>query len=299
VPARVVVPLVRDAGYTLVSLPYADSFRLARMLVDPDDAGAEELSRAHIVDTVVPVAAYQLSPAVPQETLHTIGTRLVLVAHHSVSRATVEAVLATILEGDFARLSHPPLRESLLSLAPRLPLHEGTLVYRRRHHPILTSDDVDTLSNTLSLIGALAGGTLFAWQGFRQRRQARSGRLLEDYLRRVADHERRVVELELAANLELEPLVELQRGLLALQSEVLSRFADGDFGDQATLADLLLPVNASRDHVGDLLLHVRSAIEEQAGAEGRTAGALWDAAVEAGDAAPDASPPREPAATRG
>ena len=39
-------------------------------------------------------------------------------------------------------------------------------------------------------------------------------------------------------------------------------------------------VNGARKQVGDLILHVRDNLEEQAEAEGRTAQALWAEAIE-------------------
>ena len=74
-------------------------------------------------------------------------------------------------------------------------------------------------------------------------------------------------------------MISLQRDLLQLQSEALERFAAGELGNQATLSDLLAPVNAARNHVGDLMLHLREDIEEMAQAEGRTGGAVWAEAV--------------------
>ena len=97
---------------------------------------------------------------------------------------------------------------------------------------------------------------------------------------RVADVERRIAALELSATLQLEPLAELQRELLELKSEALDRFAAGDLGDQAALSDLLTPINAARDHIGSLILHIRDNLEEQADAEGRAATALWTEAIE-------------------
>jgi hypothetical protein len=41
------------------------------------------------------------------------------------------------------------------------------------------------------------------------------------------------------------------------------------------LSELLVPVNAARDHVGELLLHVRENLEKQAETQGRPAEALW------------------------
>jgi len=92
-----------------------------------------------------------------------------------------------------------------------------------------------------------------------------------------------VAALELSATLELELLVGLHRELLQLKSDALERFAEGDLGSQATLADLLTPLNAARDHVAELILHVRDNLEERAETEGRTAQALWAEAIKKPD----------------
>jgi hypothetical protein len=139
---------------------------------------------------------------------------------------------------------------------------------------------VDKLANTLSVLGAVLAGGVFVWQSLRQRMQARRDEQFGKYQLRVAALDRRLVELELAANLELEPLISLQRDLLELKSEALARFTAGELGDQATLSDLLLPLDGTRDHVGALLLHVRENIEEEAESEGRSAEAVWQEEVE-------------------
>lgn len=96
---------------------------------------------------------------------------------------------------------------------------------------------------------------------------------------RVAEIERKAVELEISASMDLGPVISLQRDLLQIQGEALERFAAGELGNQATLSDLLAPLNAARNHVGDLLMHLREDIEEAAQAGGRTAGAAWAEAV--------------------
>ena len=63
--------------------------------------------------------------------------------------------------------------------------------------------------------------------------------------------------------------------MLELKSEALERFAAGDLDSRAMPTDLLMPLNAARDHIGGLLLHVRDNLEERAQAEGRSVGALW------------------------
>jgi hypothetical protein len=144
---------------------------------------------------------------------------------------------------------------------------------------VITPDSVDELSNTLSVLGALVGGSIFLWSALQQRRRARTDALFGAYILRVAEVERKALEIELTAGLEIEPLISLRRELLQLQSEALGRFSAGELGGQETFSNLLAAVNASRDHVGELLLHARENIEESAESQGRTPGALWQEAV--------------------
>ena len=51
-------------------------------------------------------------------------------------------------------------------------------------------------------------------------------------------------------------------------------------GDRASLSDLLVPLNAARDHVAALLMHVRENVEEQAESEGRETREIWEEAIE-------------------
>jgi TRAP-type uncharacterized transport system substrate-binding protein len=280
VPSKIARQLVHAAGYRLVALPFADAFRLNALISEGSSQGAgAEIDRQYAADTVLPAFTYRTEPPVPSEPLHTVGTRLLLVANEDVPADTVGLVLDAVFGSRFARVAEPPLDPSVLALPPRLAQHPGTVAYLQRGQPLITSDSVDALSNTLSIAGALVGGGLFLWQWWRQRRATRRDETFGSCMLRVATIERRVAELELSATLDLEPLVALQRELLRLKSEALERFAAGELGDQAALSDLLVPLNAARDHIGDLLLHVRENLEEQAETEGRTAQALWTEAI--------------------
>ena len=72
-----------------------------------------------------------------------------------------------------------------------------------------------------------------------------------------------------------------------MKTDALTRFTEGALGDQASLTDLLTPLNAARDHVGNLLLHVRDNLESQALRQGRSAEAVWDEAIEGSDSGPE------------
>jgi TRAP-type uncharacterized transport system substrate-binding protein len=290
VPSLVALRLVREHGYELVPLPFAEAFRLDAIVAEEDAAPREvALARRFTRETVIPAYAYRIEPPVPPGPCPTVGSRLLLVAHETVPAETVERVLEVVFQSRFAHLPEPTLSTSLLDIPPRLLLHEGTRAFLARSQPFISSREVDKLANTLSVLGAVLAGGVFVWQSLRQRMQARRDEQFGKYQLRVAALERRLVELELAANLELEPLISLQRDLLELKSEALARFTAGELGDQATLADLLLPLDGARDHVGALLLHVRENIEAEAESEGRSVQAVWQEAAEGSEEPPTQS----------
>jgi len=283
VPARVVLPLVRAAGYRLVGLPFADAIRLSALVGEPHD-GNRGTDKQYVNDTIIPAFVYSAQPAVPAEPMHTIGSRLLLIANRRVPPETVGLVLGAIFRSRFARIADPPLDSSVLALPPRLPLHPGTREYLQRDQPLITNDSAGKLSDVLSIVGALIGGTLFLLQWRRQRISSRREHLFASYIQRAIDIERRLAALELSATLELPVLIALQKELLQLKNEALEAFAAGRLGDVTALSDLIAPFDSTREHIGDLLLHVRETLEERAEAEGRSDQAVWrDAAAAPGN----------------
>lgn len=295
-PSRLAQRLVRDAGYVLVPLPFAEALRLQAILEsDAWEADPTKVDRRLISEAVIPPFLYQARPAMPAAPLPTLGARLVLIANDRVSSPTVERVLEAVFDTHFARMLHPGLERSLLVRTPRRSLHPGALAYLSRSEPAITGEMVDDLNNSLGIVGALIGSAAFAIQGWRQRRRANREQLVANHLLLVAALERRIVEIELSAELDLDTLIALQRELLVLKSGVLERFTSGELDDYATLASMLAPVDSARDRVGELLLHVRDQIESQAHTEGRTAGAVWTEAAEAsGDGSESGAPAQPP-----
>lgn len=281
VPSLVATRLVRSRGYTLVGLPFSEAFRLSEMLQDVSTpASAAQLERRFTEAVEIPAYSYQTEPPVPEAALETVGARLLLVANERVSAATVETVLEAVFESRFARIPRPPLSKALLELPPRHPPHEGAIAFVGRSRPWMSGSDVGKLANAFSVLGALVGGGLFLWQSVRQRVSARRDELFGKYQLQIAALEGQVVELELASDLALDPLITLQREILRLKSEALARYVAGELGSRATLTDLLVPLNAARDHLATLLLHVRENVEQRAESEGREVEAVWEEAVE-------------------
>jgi hypothetical protein len=290
IPSKVVLTLVREAEYRLVALPFADALRLSALISEasgPDDH--EAIDQEYVTDIVIPPFTYGTEPAIPPAPMHTVGTRLLLVGNAQTPARAVEAVLDAVFGSRFARVAVPPLDESVLARPARLSWHPATLAYVQRDEPILTRNTVSGLSSTFSVLGTLLASALFLRRWWQQRRQGAREETFASCIVRVASIERKVARLELGATLELEPLVALQHELLELKSEALESFVAGEIGGDVALSELLTPINAARDHMASLLLHLRETLEEQAEAEGRTAQAVWTEAM--------SKPPQDAAST--
>ncbi|HZO08783.1 MAG TPA: hypothetical protein VFC77_05355 [Myxococcota bacterium] len=282
-PSLIALRLVHEMDYRLVAIPFAQAFRLANIL-GPGPGRADEalIDRALSLEVTIPAFTYATDPPVPPAPVVTLGTRLVLVANQAVAPGIVERVLDTLYGTHFALLVEPPLDRSILRLVPHRRRHSGTSRFLARGEPLLDANDVDKLSNTLSVLGAVVGGGVFFWQGLRQRRQAQRDRLFAEHMRRVAGIERRIVALELSAQLDLEALSALQRELLEMKADALARFSSGEL-DHHMLSDLMTPVDAARDNVGSLLLHLRENLERRAEEESRSVDAVWNEAADASE----------------
>jgi len=279
-PSIAAMRLIREADYRLVSLPFAEAYRLGELVAETPQAGTDSrIDRRFAREIAIPPFTYQAEPPVPDVPLPTVGGRLLLVANADVPAATVEAVLEAVFDSPFARVTSPPLDRTVFEQAARLDLHAGTRAFLARDRPLITRSALNGITTVISIFGSALGAVLFLVRAVHQRAKARRETLVREYMLRVAQIERRVVELELAASLELEPLVALQRELLTLKSDALESFAAGDLGSQAALSDVLAPVKAAREHVGDLILHVRDNLEEAAETQGVTSEKLWDEAV--------------------
>ena len=289
-PSPFVQRLVREADYRLVPLAFADAFRLQGILTEAAAPAPHAVERSDVYETVIPPFVYETTPPVPETAIPTLGTRLLLLTNDRVPPATITVIIEAVFSSSFARLSHPPLDDSVLAHPTRLALHAGTEAYIARSRPFVTDERVDVLSNVLSIVGALGGSSLFLCQW--RRRLAHQARedLFANYLRRLADLSRRVADVELAADLELEPLAVAQRQLIELKAEVLDRVVGGGLSETEALSALVMPINAAVEHVAGLIMHVRDQVEEKAQEEGRTVQAVWEEALEGGDA-PKIVPP--------
>lgn len=103
--------------------------------------------------------------------------------------------------------------------------------------------------------------TLFlAWRWLRTRQQAG----FEKYLHDVTALEREVLDLELAADLDLPRLLAIQRELSSLKNRALDGYGRGQIATAELLNSFLAHVNDVRVYLNALILHERERLEKKA-----------------------------------
>jgi hypothetical protein len=128
-------------------------------------------------------------------------------------------------------------------------------------------------------VGALLGGLFVVWQWARRRYRRRRELGFESYLLKVTAIERQALQLELASQLDLAPLLALQADLGRLKNEAMERFTHGELEGEGLMSGFLTHANDARDYLARLILHARTAIEKQARRQGLSPDAAWDLAI--------------------
>lgn len=276
-PSPIAETLATRFGYQLVPLPFARSMSLRRVA---------------IVEGTIPAFTYGIVPPSPAEDIPTIGTNLLLVANESVPREAVVRLIEALHDGQFARTTNvaPASLDGGIP-SPELPLHEGTLSYLKRNHPLLRSELIDNIESLRSFIVSVAIALFLLWRWW-ERRKAIG---FERYIDQATKIEREILELETQARLDLEELLRRRQRITELKADALERFAEGNIKGEELMASFLAHVTDIREHLNALILHERTRIEKQAarsGTEGQKLDALWTAAV--GDFVSESDEPPKP-----
>jgi TRAP-type uncharacterized transport system substrate-binding protein len=276
-PSPVVRHLVGSHGFRLVPLPFFEAFTLGAIDEDsgPKDEPGTHIDRRNVYEAQIPSFAYRVEPGVPPKTIPTLGTRLLLVARKGVTAEAIQRLLEVVYGSPFAQAVQPAIDAKLLDLPPELPWHDGTTAYVRRNAPAIAGDVIDLLEKEISIFAALVGGLFFLGQWLRRRFLRRREEGFGAYIVRVAAIERRAMETERAATLDLGTLIGLQEELSRLKGDALDRFADGTLEGEELMSGFLTHVSDARDYLTRLILHQRELLEKQARHEGRTAQDVW------------------------
>lgn len=279
-PSPVARHLLTRRDFRLVPLRFGKAFALdtrhdagaGARAAPPEARTPYGVDRAHVTDTEIPAYTYGVSPPTPPRAVPTFGTRLLLVARDDAPAEAVRRVLDAVYTGARGGLALDP---ALLETDPELDWHDGTLAYRDRIKPVVIGDAIDFLEKTTSLLGGVLGGSFFLWQWYRHRTRRRQEAGFESYMLKVAAIERRALELETGAALDLKELVRLQVEVSRLKSEALQRLADGDLDGEELISGFVTHVNDARDYLTRLILHERDNLEEKAALQRRPAETIW------------------------
>jgi TRAP-type uncharacterized transport system substrate-binding protein len=227
--------MVQNYGYHLMELPYGQ---------------AMALRKAAIEDTTVPAHTYGANPAVPDQPLHTVGTRALLVANCNVSKIAIRRMLEVLYESDFSRRAGmPPLSETAILRSVEYPNHAGTVAYLHRHDPWVNKDFVDNIMNLRGLFVSVISAAILFWQWYRRRRVAD----VNDYLRACAKLEIDALRASSLGEFTAGQLDACQKQLTELHLDVLEKHHAGIFSGDQQFATLLARIDSFQQSLPRLL----------------------------------------------
>ena len=284
-PSPIARHLVTNHHYRLVSLPFSEAFALGALdenhaVPHPLGKTPTRIDRRRVYDATIPAFAYDVDPAVPPEDIHTLGTRLLLVARNDVPEETIRRLVEVVYTSPFSQFLKPPLDKSLLvESSPEFSWHPGTTEYLRRKSPLIPAEVIDEIEKEVSILGVVAGGLFFLTQWLRRRFRRQRAQSFEAYILQVAQIERQALVLSRAPKLDVAALLQLQDDLTHSKAEALDRFAEGELDGEELMSGFLVHASDTRDFLMRLILHERDNLEDQARAQRRSAEVLWKEAI--------------------
>jgi TRAP transporter TAXI family solute receptor len=230
-------PLVKQRGYRLMPLPFGEAMALR------DGA---------LHDMLVPAFSYSVTPPVPAEPMHTVATRLLVVAHKDTPDEAVLKLLEAIFETDFARLADlPPLEPKQLGEMREYPLHSASEIYMHRNEPLVTGEIIESLENARSFLVSAGIAAFLIWRWYARRRMIG----FEKYLDAISELEDEAVQLDQSGQLSFAELRRLRQRLTEIKGEALEKYAEGRLSGEEQLSSFLTHVGDVRNCLESLFAH--------------------------------------------
>lgn len=251
-PSELVRRLVVGFGYRLVPLPFGDAFQLTALHLEPRRALAEGIRKENIVDATIPAYAYEASPAVPPQTLPTLGLRVLLITNTRTDRTTVAKLLDLMIASRFAEALHPTLDAEIVRQHAEVPWHPGALDYRSRDQPLITGERIGVLSNALQILLPAGGTVLLAWGWLRNRIRLRRELGFDRFIALVSGVERRSLELEQSGSHDRQAIRRLHHELCTIKDAALERIASGQASSNTLVTSLFAHISDVRDSLAHL-----------------------------------------------
>jgi TRAP-type uncharacterized transport system substrate-binding protein len=256
-PSPTAAYLVTHRGYRLVPLPFAEAFSLRSLAAEVGDQSPgpaeERVAMGRIQAVTIPAFTYGVEPAVPDQPLPTIGTRMLLVAHKDVPAKAMYQLVEAIYSADFGQIVRPPLDSKLMDLPPEFAWHDGAVLYQQRNAPVLSGQAMDSAHKSFAIFAAAASGLFVLWQWFKQSRRLTRDKRFNKYIVQVARIEESAMKAEQDGALALGEFLELQDKLCRLKIQALEEFTREELTGDALLSGFLMQVNDARSFVARLI----------------------------------------------
>lgn len=244
IPSELANWFVRERGYRLMELPFAESLGFRDFAVVP---------------ARIPLMTYSVDPPVPPKELQTVGNYLLIVAREDVPEEAIDSLLLAIYDGSFARSANlMDLSPDGVYRTPEKPLHDGTLKYRDRRQPFLTTEAIDNIESMRSFIVSSIVALLLIWRWYSQRRIVG----FDKYLNEVTEIEKKALKLEMVHPIDLGEAQRLRARLGELKTEAIEKFALGDLKGEEFMNSFLVHVTDVRTYLNSLILYERERRDE-------------------------------------
>jgi TRAP-type uncharacterized transport system substrate-binding protein len=239
-PSPLARQLVRDFGYIVAPLPFAEAYGLDRL--NPPGAEGVRVDRSMLTPGVIPAYTYGANPADPAKECPTLCVPLILVAQDDADPEAVVLLLETIYDSPLANAIRPPALTEQVNAFPR---HAGTERYLHRNDPLLTPAVASRLGSLVGGVAYFLWGVIALYGFFRLRKLKR----FESYY-----HEIERIEM-IARGLEEDPAAptdiqsrrsHLEGRLSALKCQVLRDFAAGGLKGEGLMTGIIALINDTR-----------------------------------------------------
>jgi len=227
--------LVKKHGYRLVELPFA----AAAALRDPS-----------VHDLVIPAYTYSIHPDVPEEALHTVGQRLLIVANRETPDAAIERLMTVLFESEFSRRARLPSLDATAVIAGHeFPLHEGARKYLHRNEPLIKADSIDKIENMRSFLVSAALALFLFWRWHRRRNMIG----FETFIDAVSEIELAALAMDRDGNLDVAELRRMRQKLSEIKGQALEFQAEGVLSNEEHMVGFLTHVFDVRSFLDSLI----------------------------------------------
>jgi hypothetical protein len=214
-PSELVQSLMEAADYQLISLPATRAFLLDNL--QEEDPTHTVVQREFLQYTTIPAGSYFADGTYPKTDCETVGVRLLVVARKDLPISTVQPLMETLFEGEFAHRTQPATPREL---ATPYAMHAAAAAYFDRDKPLLANALLGWLSDGLSVFGAFCAGALSLYSLCSRTRVKKPSEYFAEIRRieQLAVHSRDeptafVQHLEMQQHLD-EQLAQLRRDLI-------------------------------------------------------------------------------------